>query len=223
MATRYLTVSGCFASTVLYNAPAIAAARLAQLPPLTQHSQVPLHSSKALIPPFRPHLCLPRRWRPAKLRLKRPRAPLGGAIIISTQSLLFSAAAGVFCVNTYTYRGDKYEKEGAAVMLWMCFVVTILVLVFYAYHWWKASTGWEEVYVAVVERKLDIIVKLSLIILLLFHCGCALMLTTGGRHRPGGEEVLVVEREWKPVVCWMPYFIFLGSCAVCVFVGSCLR
>lgn len=59
----------------------------------------------------------------------------------------------IFCVSTDTYHGEKYEKIGAQVMLWLCFSFCVMCLIFYAYHSWKATTGWEEVYVCVIERK----------------------------------------------------------------------
>lgn len=60
---------------------------------------------------------------------------------------------GVYCVPTKTFHGYKHEKLGAQIMLWMCFTVCIMCLLFYAYHSWKATTGWEEVYVCMVERE----------------------------------------------------------------------
>nr|AHH02139.1 CnChR2 [synthetic construct] len=47
--------------------------------------------------------------------------------------------------------GSDAEHQGALAMQWMAFALCIICLVFYAYHSWKATTGWEEVYVCVVE------------------------------------------------------------------------
>jgi hypothetical protein len=35
---------------------------------------------------------------------------------------------------------------------WSAFALSIILLLFYAYHSWKATVGWEEVYVCIVER-----------------------------------------------------------------------
>jgi hypothetical protein len=36
---------------------------------------------------------------------------------------------------------------------WVAFALCVVSLIFYGYHAWKATVGWEEIYVVLVESK----------------------------------------------------------------------
>nr|AHH02126.1 Chrimson [synthetic construct] len=48
-------------------------------------------------------------------------------------------------------RGTPGEKIGAQVCQWIAFSIAIALLTFYGFSAWKATCGWEEVYVCCVE------------------------------------------------------------------------
>ena len=55
-----------------------------------------------------------------------------------------------FCVP-YLSHGSDFEHKFAVACQWFAFVVSILILAFYAWHSWKYTCGWEEVYVCCIE------------------------------------------------------------------------
>ena len=61
-------------------------------------------------------------------------------------------AKGVYVVDIGKSHGEDYEKVGTLACLWICFALCIGLLCFYAYHTWRATCGWEEIYVASIER-----------------------------------------------------------------------
>lgn len=70
--------------------------------------------------------------------------------------------------------GTDGELLGSRVCQWFAFSLCIVILVFYAYHSWKATTGWEEVYVCIVE-----LVKVTIEIYHEFDSPASLYLSTG--------------------------------------------
>nr|AHH02125.1 HdChR [synthetic construct] len=48
-------------------------------------------------------------------------------------------------------KGTDEEMLGANICMWMAFAACLLCLSFYAYSTWRATCGWEEVYVCLVE------------------------------------------------------------------------
>jgi hypothetical protein len=75
---------------------------------------------------------------------------------------LLGAAAGngtggyddlCFCAP-YLSHGTAFEHKFSVGCQWFAFVFSILILVFYAWHSWKYTCGWEEVYVCVIECEL---------------------------------------------------------------------
>ena len=61
-------------------------------------------------------------------------------------------APNVWVVDLGSSHGPDYEFVGVRAIQWIAFAVSISILVFYAWHTWKATCGWEEVYVCAVER-----------------------------------------------------------------------
>ncbi|GAX82612.1 hypothetical protein CEUSTIGMA_g10038.t1 [Chlamydomonas eustigma] len=87
--------------------------------------------------------------------------------------------------------GTEGQRLGATVMQWTAFVLCVLILMFYTYHYWKATTGWEEVYVCLVE-----LVKVLIEIYLEYESPSALYLSTG---------------NW---ILWLRYAEWLFTCPV---------
>nr|AHH02114.1 protein 123 [synthetic construct] len=75
----------------------------------------------------------------------------------ATRQLLAQSIAGAvnntdcYCDAWYTSLGDDWLFTFGNVMTWIVFALSILVLVFYVWHSFHATTGWEECYVAVIE------------------------------------------------------------------------
>nr|AHH02141.1 protein 116 [synthetic construct] len=56
-----------------------------------------------------------------------------------------------FCLPWFDSLGTQSEKTAANALQWTAFGISVAMLIFYAYETWKATTGWEEVYVCGVE------------------------------------------------------------------------
>nr|QCB66177.1 putative channel rhodopsin [Haematococcus lacustris] len=87
--------------------------------------------------------------------------------------------------------GTKGEKTGVLVCQWFAFCACIIILMIYAYHTWKATSGWEEVYVCCVE-----LIKVLMEIYHEFDHPCTLYLSTG---------------NW---ILWLRYGEWLLTCPV---------
>nr|AHH02100.1 BsChR2 [synthetic construct] len=70
--------------------------------------------------------------------------------------------------------GTKAEKTAMIACQWFAFGSAVLILLLYAWHTWKATSGWEEVYVCCVE-----LVKVLFEIYHEIHHPCTLYLVTG--------------------------------------------
>jgi hypothetical protein len=57
-----------------------------------------------------------------------------------------------YCIEHISH-GSKFEKTMMLVCCWATFAISVAILLFYALHSWKATCGWEEVYVCVIECK----------------------------------------------------------------------
>lgn len=55
-----------------------------------------------------------------------------------------------YCID-HLVHGTKFEKTMMLVCCWATFAISVAILIFYAFHSWKATCGWEEVYVCIVE------------------------------------------------------------------------
>jgi len=87
--------------------------------------------------------------------------------------------------------GTDGARIAAVTCQWFAFATTILALCFYAYDTWKATTGWEEVYVCVIEM-----IKVLIEIFHEFDSPASLYLSTG---------------NW---VLWLRYGEWLLTCPV---------
>ena len=56
-----------------------------------------------------------------------------------------------YCIPHMNH-GSHFEHVFAMACSWSAFALSIILLIFYGYHSWKATVGWEEVYVCIVER-----------------------------------------------------------------------
>nr|AHH02107.1 CoChR [synthetic construct] len=56
-----------------------------------------------------------------------------------------------FCLAWTDSLGSDTEQLVANILQWFAFGFSILILMFYAYQTWRATCGWEEVYVCCVE------------------------------------------------------------------------
>ncbi|PNH09255.1 hypothetical protein TSOC_004141 [Tetrabaena socialis] len=56
-----------------------------------------------------------------------------------------------FCEAWLKSKGSHVEGLVANVLQWSAFGFSALILVFYAYQTWKATCGWEEIYVCAIE------------------------------------------------------------------------
>lgn len=61
-----------------------------------------------------------------------------------------------FCKPWLDTRGSSTEKAIANALQWFAFALCVIILCWYAYHSWKATCGWEEVYVCCIERELPV-------------------------------------------------------------------
>ena len=59
------------------------------------------------------------------------------------------------CAHWLVSPGSDTEKTVAMVLMWMAFAYCCFNLCFYAWDYYKQSTGWEEVYVCLIEGKLS--------------------------------------------------------------------
>ena len=57
-----------------------------------------------------------------------------------------------FCI-AHINHGTDFEQKFSVGCQWTAFVVSIGILAFYAWHSWKYTCGWEEVYVCIIECK----------------------------------------------------------------------
>jgi hypothetical protein len=55
-----------------------------------------------------------------------------------------------FCIP-YLNHGTEFEQKFSLGCQWLAFVLSVALLIFYAWHSWVATTGWEEVYVCIIE------------------------------------------------------------------------
>nr|AER58217.1 channelopsin 1 [Chlamydomonas yellowstonensis] len=60
-------------------------------------------------------------------------------------------AGDCYCAGWYVSHGSSFEATFAHVCQWSIFAVCVLSLLWYAYQYWKATCGWEEVYVCCIE------------------------------------------------------------------------
>jgi hypothetical protein len=65
-----------------------------------------------------------------------------------------------YCIPHLSH-GSDFEQKFSLGCQWLAFVISIAILIFYAWHSWVATTGWEEVYVCVIECKFKITVTSS--------------------------------------------------------------
>ncbi|PNH09251.1 Sensory rhodopsin-1 [Tetrabaena socialis] len=56
-----------------------------------------------------------------------------------------------FCKAWQQSRGSRLESQVAGGLQWFAFAFSLSILAYYAYHAWRATCGWEEVYVCCVE------------------------------------------------------------------------
>lgn len=59
-----------------------------------------------------------------------------------------------FCKPWLDSRGSDIEKKIANGLQWFAFALSVLMLIYYAWSTWKATCGWEEVYVCSIESEL---------------------------------------------------------------------
>ena len=52
-----------------------------------------------------------------------------------------------WCSTWFKDQGSSSEKTFQQVMNWICFAVCIVSLLWYAFNFWKATCGWEEVFI----------------------------------------------------------------------------
>jgi hypothetical protein len=62
------------------------------------------------------------------------------------------AAASHGCFPHHAH-GTELQHKIAIALQWTTVVIAISQLMFYGWHSFKATTGWEEVYVCVIERE----------------------------------------------------------------------
>lgn len=55
-----------------------------------------------------------------------------------------------YCLPDHSH-GTDAEHTMSLVCQWCAFAFSVILLMFYAYHTWKATCGWEEVYVVTIE------------------------------------------------------------------------
>lgn len=67
---------------------------------------------------------------------------------------MFLAAPARLCDSDALSAGNIGLQIGAVCAQWIAFATAVAGLIFYAYDTVKATTGWEEVYVCIVEREL---------------------------------------------------------------------
>ena len=58
-----------------------------------------------------------------------------------------------FCKDWLETRGSDVEQKAANALQWFAFALSIIILTWYAYAFWKATCGWEEVYVCTIESE----------------------------------------------------------------------
>nr|BDS00526.1 light-activated cation selective ion channel [synthetic construct] len=62
-----------------------------------------------------------------------------------------------YCEGWLRSRGTSIEKTIAITLQWVVFALSVACLGWYAYQAWRATCGWEEVYVALIEMMKSII------------------------------------------------------------------
>nr|AGT48261.1 VCOMET [synthetic construct] len=62
-----------------------------------------------------------------------------------------------FCLAWLKSNGTNAEKLAANILQWVVFALSVACLGWYAYQAWRATCGWEEVYVALIEMMKSII------------------------------------------------------------------
>nr|AER58218.2 channelopsin 2 [Chlamydomonas raudensis] len=87
--------------------------------------------------------------------------------------------------------GSSGAKAASIAFQWLAFATAVIGLMFYAWDTWKATTGWEEVYVCTIE-----LIKVLIEIFKEFEIPCSLYLPTG---------------NW---VLWLRYAEWLLTCPV---------
>lgn len=65
-----------------------------------------------------------------------------------------------FCIPHLSH-GSDFEKKFSIGCQWLAFVLSVLILIFYAWHSWVATTGWEEVYVCIIECRFTLSTRTS--------------------------------------------------------------
>nr|AHH02098.1 protein 91 [synthetic construct] len=76
--------------------------------------------------------------------------PHATAAATDTNGTEAAASHGECVPNSHEY-GHQWEQDFAMGCLWFCFALSIGILLFYAFENWRATCGWEEVYVCVIE------------------------------------------------------------------------
>ncbi|GLC33099.1 hypothetical protein PLESTB_000370500 [Pleodorina starrii] len=61
------------------------------------------------------------------------------------------AANTCYCEGWLHSRGTDLEKRAAQTLQWVTFGISVATLLWYAFQGWRATCGWEEVYVAIIE------------------------------------------------------------------------
>nr|AHH02096.1 protein 85 [synthetic construct] len=78
--------------------------------------------------------------------------PVDNSIVIGGIDGWIAIPAGdCYCAGWYVSHGSSFEATFAHVCQWSIFAVCILSLLWYAWQYWKATCGWEEVYVCCIE------------------------------------------------------------------------
>lgn len=67
------------------------------------------------------------------------------------RSLLGAAAVASNSTIDSSYLGSYHDMRAAMGINWFAFSVCVVSLLYYAFHYSKSMTGWEEVYVCVIE------------------------------------------------------------------------
>nr|AIE89247.2 CsChrimson [synthetic construct] len=76
---------------------------------------------------------------------------LAKGAVVPEDHFVCGPADKCYCSAWLHSRGTPGEKIGAQVCQWIAFSIAIALLTFYGFSAWKATCGWEEVYVCCVE------------------------------------------------------------------------
>nr|AHH02144.1 CsChR [synthetic construct] len=76
---------------------------------------------------------------------------LAKGAVVPEDHFVCGPADKCYCSAWLHSHGSKEEKTAFTVMQWIVFAVCIISLLFYAYQTWRATCGWEEVYVTIIE------------------------------------------------------------------------